>query len=269
MTDSPLRLEGVSHSFGSLQILHELRLDIKCGEFVVLLGPSGCGKTTLLNLMAGFYQPTIGTVTRSCRTRMVYQRDGLFPWLTVEENIGLGLRHFKDKKMREEAVDNLMRFVQLGAFGKHYPYQLSGGMRQRVELARALSGDAGVLLMDEPFSSLDYQIRLRMRSELVRMMALKPTTVVFVTHDTEEATQLADRILILTEPPTRIKDELRLDLRHPRDITHPRIREAMKHVLNQLGLRNGRHSEAKPTMNDVGQMIEVCGSAGGRFHGQV
>lgn len=239
MNDKPLRLEGVSHSFGSLQVVRELRLDINRGEFVVLVGPSGCGKTTLLNLMAGSYQPTSGTISRACTTHMVYQSDGLFPWLTVEENIGLGLRHLKDKVAGQDALGYLISLIQLEGFGKHYPHQLSGGMRQRVELARALAGDGGVLLMDEPFSSLDYQTRLRMRRELVRILAIRPCTVVFVTHDIEEATQLADRIVVLTELPTRIKDEVRLNLAHPRDIAHPIITDAMKRILGQLGLRNG------------------------------
>lgn len=238
MNDKPLRLERVSHSFGSLQVVHELCLDIAYGEFVVLVGPSGCGKTTLLNLMAGFYQPTSGTIERNCTTHMVYQSDGLFPWLTVEENIGLGLRHHKDKTNRADELRYLMNLIQLNGFGKHYPHQLSGGMRQRVELARALAGEARVLLMDEPFSSLDYQTRLRMRREFLRILALRPCTVVFVTHDIEEATQLADRILVLTNSPAQIKDEVRLDLRHPRDIADHVITSAAKRVLCQLGLGN-------------------------------
>ena len=132
-----------------------------------------------------------------------------------------------------------MDLIQLEGFGKHYPHQLSGGMRQRVELARALAGDGGILLMDEPFSSLDYQTRLRMRRELMRILALRPCTVVFVTHDIEEATQLADRILVLTDSPARIKDEIRLDLQRPRDIAHPIITDAMKRVMSQLGLPDG------------------------------
>ena len=236
MNDKPLRLEGVSHSFGSHQVLRELRLDIECGEFVALVGPSGCGKTTLLNLLAGFYQPSTGAVARSCTTRMVYQNDGLFPWLTVEENIGLGLRHLRDRTVREGAVASLIRLVQLQGFGKRFPHQLSGGMRQRVELARALAGDMDALLMDEPFSSLDYQTRLQMRWELMRILALRPCTVVFVTHDIEEATSTCRSHLVMTQTPARIKDEVRLDLRHPRDISHPKMTSARKHVLDQLGL---------------------------------
>jgi NitT/TauT family transport system ATP-binding protein len=239
MNDRPLRLEAVSHSFGSHQVLENLSLDIQSGEFVVLVGPSGCGKTTLLNLMAGFHKPSSGRITRASTTHMVYQSDGLFPWLTVEENIGLGLRHLKDKAQRADAMSYLMNLIQLDGFGKHYPYQLSGGMRQRVELARALAGDRGVLLMDEPFSSLDYQTRLRMRRELLRVLAIRPCTVVFVTHDIEEATQLADRIIVLTEQPTRIKDDVRLNLGHPRDIADPIITSVMKRVMGDLGLRNG------------------------------
>src|SRR6267378_748180 len=116
MNDRPLRLENVSHSFGSFHVLREIRLEITRGEFVVLVGPSGCGKTTLLNLMAGFYQPNSGTIARTCTTHMVYQSDGLFPWFTVEENIGLGLRNLEDKAKREEALASLIALIQLEGF---------------------------------------------------------------------------------------------------------------------------------------------------------
>jgi ABC-type nitrate/sulfonate/bicarbonate transport system ATPase subunit len=257
MSDKQLRLEAVSHSFGSHQVLHKFCLDITRGEFVVLVGPSGCGKTTILNLMAGFSQPTSGTIVRTCKTHMVYQSDGLFPWMTVEENIGLGVRHLKDKDQREATLSSLVRLIQLEGFEKHYPYQLSGGMRQRVELARALAGDKGVLLMDEPFSSLDYQTRLRMRRELLRILAVKPCTVVFVTHDIEEATQLADRIVVLTGKPTKIKYEIRLDLEHPRDISHPTITDAMKRILGEFGLRYGEEDYA--TVEDQDSVFTPVG----------
>lgn len=238
MSDKPLRLINVSHSFGTSAVFEDLCVEIKRGEFVAIVGPSGCGKTTLLNLMSGFYKPTSGMVVRDGGTRMVYQSDGLFPWLTVKENIALGLRHLACEKQQEQAKD-LLSLIRLDGFSAHYPHQLSGGMRQRVELARALAGETDVLLMDEPFSSLDYQTRLRMRRMLVRVLTQRPRTVVFVTHDIEEAAQLADRILVLSERPAHLINELRVDIERPRDPTHPVVVNTVKTILDELGLREG------------------------------
>ena len=238
LKDSPLRLEGVSHSFGAVAVLEDINLEIVRGEFVAVVGPSGCGKTTLLNLLSGFYKPTDGVVERAGAARMVYQSDGLFPWLTVAENIQLGLRHLRDENERKQQLTDLTSLIRLDRFSDHYPHQLSGGMRQRVELARALAGDTDTLLMDEPFSSLDYQTRLRMRRMLVRVLNEQPRTVVLVTHDIEEAAQLADRVIVLTERPAHIADEIRLELERPRDLTHPIVINAVKRILDELGLRD-------------------------------
>src|SRR5262245_44364738 len=177
MKDKPLSLEGVSRSFGDMEVFNNLSLDISRGEFLAVVGPSGCGKTTLLNLCSGFDSPSSGTVTRSDRVRMVYQQDGLFPWQTVAENIALGFRHLKNDGERREQLKEMIGLIGLPGFEGHYPHQLSGGMRQRVELARALAGESDLLLLDEPFSSLDYLTRLRMRRELARMLSQRPRTV--------------------------------------------------------------------------------------------
>jgi NitT/TauT family transport system ATP-binding protein len=241
MSDSPLRLEAVSHAFGAVEVLRGLTLEVLRGEFVAIVGPSGCGKTTLLNLLGGVYAPSAGRVVRSSPTRTVYQQGGLFPWLTAAQNIALGLRHLKSQSDRRREMDELLRLIRLEGFADHYPHQLSGGMRQRVELARAMAGSdtraAGdVLLMDEPFSALDYQTRLRMRRELVRLLEQRPRTVLFVTHDIEEAAQLADRIIVLSDRPARIQRELRLDLPQPRSLTHPAVVHAVEQILGELGL---------------------------------
>ncbi|MBV9852042.1 MAG: ABC transporter ATP-binding protein [Armatimonadetes bacterium] len=238
MTDSPaLSLARISCAFGSLAVLDGVTFDVAAGEFVVLVGPSGCGKTTLLNVLAGSLAPTAGTVEARGARRTVYQQDGLFPWLTVGENIALGLRGVTDVHERERQQAELLALIRLEDFAGHYPHQLSGGMRQRVELARALAGHSDILLMDEPFSALDYQTRLRLRRELVHALAARPRTVVFVTHDIEEAAQLADRVLVLSERPARIQDELRITLPRPRAVTHPRVVEASERILDALGLR--------------------------------
>src|SRR5205085_10692461 len=187
-----LKLESVSRIFGAVEVLREFSLDITLGEFVAIVGPSGCGKTTLLHLLAGFDKPTAGRVTSKGRVRMVYQQDGLFPWRTVAENIEMGVRHVRDKTERERELKELLALIRLEGFEGNYPHQLSGGMRQRVELARALAGDSDTLLLDEPFSALDYLTRLRLRRELARMLKERPRTVVLVPHDIEEEAQLAD-----------------------------------------------------------------------------
>jgi ABC-type nitrate/sulfonate/bicarbonate transport system ATPase subunit len=238
MTASPLRLEGVSHSFGTVEVLRDLNLEVRPGEFLAVVGPSGCGKTTLLNLLAGALAPARGRVVRTGKSRRVYQQDGLYPWLTAGQNISLGLRHLPEGPERERQLKELLELIHLTGFSDHYPHQLSGGMRQRVELARALAGDSDILLMDEPFSALDYQTRLRMRRELVRLLAERPRTVVFVTHDIEEAAQLADRVLVLSQRPSRISRELSVELPQPRQLTHPVVVAAVEQILDELGLKD-------------------------------
>ncbi len=231
-----LRLDHVSCAYGPVSVLEDLSLTIQKGEFVVLVGPSGCGKTTLLNVLSGALPPSTGTVEKHGVSRTVYQHDGLFPWLTVRDNIALGLRQMTDKEAKKRDLAELLSLIRLEEFADHYPHQLSGGMRQRVEMARALAGQSDVLLLDEPFSALDYQTRLRLRRELARLLSQRPRTVVFVTHDIEEAAQLADRVLVLTERPARVLTELRLDTPRPRELTQPEVIEAMKRIIRDLGL---------------------------------
>jgi NitT/TauT family transport system ATP-binding protein len=231
-----LRLKAVSHAFGDVEVLKGLDLEVRHGEFVALVGPSGCGKTTLLNLCSGWLRPATGELQRAGRVRMVFQEDGLFPWHTVGENVRLGLRHVLGEAERRQRALELIALVGLQGFEHHYPHTLSGGMRQRAELARALAGDTDLLLMDEPFSSLDYLTRLRMRGELARLLREQPRTVVLVTHDIEEAAQLADRVLVLSERPAHVRDEVCLTVPRPRRATQPEVVEAVHHVLTELGL---------------------------------
>jgi NitT/TauT family transport system ATP-binding protein len=165
----------------------------------------------------------------------------LFPWLTVSENTGLGLRFMKDEAQRKHEIKDLLELVHLEAFADHYPHQLSGGMRQRAELARVLAGDSDILLMDEPFSALDYQARLKMRNELIRVLEKRPRTVVFVTHDIEEAAQIADRVLVLSKRPATVCYELSILAKRPRIVGDDDVVQAMKTILRELGLN---HSEA-------------------------
>jgi ABC-type nitrate/sulfonate/bicarbonate transport system ATPase subunit len=236
MNDKQLRLQSVSHSFGGVDVVRNVTIDVRPGEFVALVGPSGCGKTTLLNMFSGFIRPQSGSFICDGRARMVFQQDGLFPWMTVAENIVLGLRHVGSDAERREQLNELMGLIRLEGFENHYPHQLSGGMRQRVELARALAGDTDILLMDEPFSALDYLTRLRLRRELAMMLDMQPRTVILVTHDIEEATQLADRVIVLSERPARIRCDLRIEAPRPRDLAHPEVIDAAHRVLAELGL---------------------------------
>jgi ABC-type nitrate/sulfonate/bicarbonate transport system ATPase subunit len=246
MSDSlgALRAEQVSHRYGALPVLDGFHMDVGGGEFVAIVGPSGCGKTTLLNLLSGEDKPTAGRIRVEGVTRRVYQQDSLFPWLTVAENVRMGTRGLFPDKGGADQLAAMLALIGMEAFAGHYPHQLSGGMRQRAELARALVGNADILLMDEPFSSLDYQSRLRMRRELARILARRPCTVVFVTHDVEEAAQLADRILVLSERPARIRCELRVDLPRPRDTTHPLVVETVRRILSELGLEDPERDAA-------------------------
>src|SRR5712664_300323 len=236
MIDKPLRIEDGSVSFGRVEVFRDLSFEISRGEFVAVVGPSGCGKTTLLNLFSGFLKPSSGIVTCSGRVRTVYQHDSLFPWQTAAQNIAMGLRDLPDDAERERQLKEMLRLINLEEFAAHYPHQLSGGMRQRVELARALAGDTDILLLDEPFSSLDYLTRLRLRRELARMLEELPRTVVLVTHDIEEAAQLADRILVLSDRPARICRELRVAIPRPRELTHPQVVETVHAILAEFGL---------------------------------
>ncbi len=238
MTVPPLLLSQVSHSYGRLKVLEGISLEVKHGEFVAIVGPSGCGKTTLLNLLSGFDQPTSGTIERKGESRMVHQKDGLFPWLTVFENVSLGLRRIKDEKERKKQVEDLLGLIRLETFDDSYPHQLSGGMRQRVELARALAGSSDVLLLDEPFSALDYLTRIHLRQEVSRILHERPRTVVLVTHDIEEAAQLADRVIVLGDRPAQIRFELSIRTARPRGPTHPDVVRAVHDILTVLNVES-------------------------------
>jgi NitT/TauT family transport system ATP-binding protein len=265
-----LRLDGVRERFGDTEVLRDVSLDVMPAEFVALVGPSGCGKTTLLNLCSGWLQPSAGTLHRPDRVRMVFQQDGLFPWLTALDNVRLGLRHLADRAERDRRAAAVLHLVGLEPFAGHYPHQLSGGMRQRVELARALGGDTDLLLMDEPFSSLDYLSRLRLRQELARLLREQPRTVVLVTHDIEEAAQLADRVLVLSERPATIRDEVRLTSPRPRSATQPDVVAAMHRILTRLGLEpeDGAHGRRTDGMaaDGMGRMPEDMLQPSGREH---
>jgi nitrate ABC transporter ATP-binding subunit len=227
-----IRVSGLDMRFESERLertvtaLEGIDLCVAAGEFICLLGPSGCGKTTLLNLIAGFLQPTQGTIIANGSAvtgpgperGVVFQEYGLYPWFTVSQNIAFGPRmRGASRAEQEEIVRHYVSLVHLGGFEQHYPGELSGGMKQRVSIARALANRPDILLMDEPFGALDAMTRETMQEELLRIWDAEKRTCVFVTHSINEAIYLADRIVILSARPGRIKDVVRIDL--------PRLRE--------------------------------------------
>jgi ABC-type nitrate/sulfonate/bicarbonate transport system ATPase subunit len=203
-------------------------VQVEDGEFVCLLGPSGCGKTTLLNCIAGFVEPTAGEVLVNGLTvngpgperGMVFQEYGLFPWFTVEQNIQYGPKVRGLTRRELKAIsEHYIRLVNLQGFEHHYPRELSGGMKQRVGIARALANDPDVLLLDEPFGALDAQTRERMQGELLKIWQAERRTCMFVTHSIAEAVFLGDRVVVMTARPGRVKREIAVNLPRPRGRT--------------------------------------------------
>jgi NitT/TauT family transport system ATP-binding protein len=236
MSDNAVELTNVSMAFGDIQVLEDFSLHVRRNELLVLCGPSGCGKSTILSLLSGGQRPSRGHVARAGRARTVFQQDGLFPWRTVAQNVELGVREIRDGAERSAHVDKVLRLVSLEKFRNLYPHQLSGGMRQRAELARSLVGGTDALLLDEPFSGLDYLARRWLRDELLRVLASAPrTAAVLVTHDVEEAVYLADRLAVLSPSPARLQLDVRPDFPKPRDPADSRSLRLIEDVMSALG----------------------------------
>lgn len=229
-------------------VLERINLEVARGEFICIVGPSGCGKTTLLNVIAGFLPASRGDVHvegqavrgPDRRRIFIFQEGGIFPWLTVRDNVGFGVVD-KPRAQRDRIVRHYVDMVGLTGFEASFPRQISGGMRQRVELARALAADPEVIYMDEPFGALDFFTRLKMRSDLVRIWQQERKTVVFVTHDIDEALQLADRVVVLSRRPAALQLVVPVELPRPRDPDSADYLRTRSHILEALGvsLRNG------------------------------
>ena len=236
--DMTFRVEGKE-----IPVLENIDLDVREGEFVCILGPSGCGKSTLLNIVGGFLEPTAGTVTidgervhgPDPRRIFVFQERGVFPWLTVEGNIGFGLGKLPAGERRRR-IDHYVRLVGLTGFENAYPQELSGGMKQRVEVARALAVNPDVVYLDEPFGALDSITRLVMRGELLRIWGQEKKTILFVTHDIDESVQLADRVVVMSSRPAHIRRIVEIDLPHPRDLSSRRYLELRDSIFGEIGL---------------------------------
>jgi len=225
------------------EALHNISFDVQDGEFICLLGPSGCGKTTLLRITAGLETLTSGEITLNGvpitgpdpKRGMVFQQYSLFPWRTVIDNITFGLEMQGIKKSEaRKRVEKYLELVGLGQFKNSYPHELSGGMQQRAAIARALSNEPEVLLMDEPFGALDAQTRNVLQDELLKIWEQKHVTFLFVTHSVDEAVVLSDRIVVMTSRPGRIKEIVKVELPRPRSRTSPEVNSLRDHVLKLL-----------------------------------
>jgi len=250
-----ISLAGVWRSFageagGAISVLEGIDLEVPEGAFVCLVGPSGCGKSTLLNIVAGFLPASRGEVRIDGepvrrphpRRLFIFQESSVFPWLTVAENIGFGLTGSAAE--RREIVDRYVERMGLQGFAAAYPRQLSGGMKQRVELARALACRPDVLFMDEPFGALDFLTRLRLRAELIELWQRERPTVLFVTHDVDEALQLADCVVVLSPRPASIRRLVAIAPPRPRDPDAAAYLELRDLVLGLLGVDRLGHDAA-------------------------
>ncbi len=238
--------KGFATDKGALPVVDDVSLQVGDGEFIAIVGPSGCGKSTLMRMIAGFIAPDAGRVVidGTQRTRpspqgiLISQHGSVFPWLTVQQNLMFGLNETRTREEKAAIADHYADIVGLKGFEDSYPHELSGGMLKRVEIARALAVKPAILYMDEPFSALDALMSLRMRNELLRILAQERHTVLLITHDVEEAIHLADRILVLSPRPTRIQATFDVALPHPRKLTSPDVQALRVAILKALGVED-------------------------------
>jgi len=234
--------KGFPTEKGPLDVIEDLDIKVGDSEFVAIVGPSGCGKTTLMNILAGFLAPDSGAVLVDDKPRtqpdsrgiLITQQGSVFPWLTVRQNLLFGLP--EDKPDREQLALQYAEMVGLKGFENNYPHELSGGMLKRCEIARALVVKPEILYMDEPFSALDALMSLHMQNELLRILQKERHTVMLITHDVEEAIHLADRVLVLSPRPARIKASFDITLPHPRRVSSPEAQALRVAILKELGV---------------------------------
>ncbi len=225
------------------QVLDGITFSIPAGTFACFVGPSGCGKSTMFRIVSGFERPSSGTVLidgqevtgPGSKHVCVFQEDGLFPWFTAAQNIAMGLSKSSSSDVAKK-VEDYLELVGLSGFGGHYPHELSGGMRRRAEVARALITNPEILFMDEPFGALDFVTRLQMREEMVNVHQMFDMTILFITHDIDEALQLGDRIIMLSDRPSRVAWDIRLDDPHPRDLSTGHLSRLRKEIYYRMGL---------------------------------
>jgi len=246
MSEPLIKIQNVNKIYrgvsGDVEALHEVNLDIEENEFVSIVGPSGCGKTTLLNVLAGLETYDTGSVTMNGESivgpgierGVIFQQYALFPWLTVRKNMEFGLR-YKDysKEKKKEIIDHYMDIVGLTEFANSYPKELSGGMKQRVAIARGYATSPQVLLMDEPFGALDAQTRAQLQEDLLKTWETERKTCIFITHDVEEAVLLSQRVVLMSARPGRVKQIIKIDLPYPRN-QKTKILPQFNEIKNQI-----------------------------------
>jgi len=223
-----VKVEHLTKKFGDLLVLNDVSFEVKKGQFLCVVGPTGCGKTTFLNCLTKLYEPTSGEILidgvpvdlKKHNVSYIFQEYSTMPWLTVEQNIAFGLNiKKKTKEEIQKAVDEVVEMVGLGKFRKYYPNQLSASMLQRVVIARAFATKPDILLMDEPYGQLDIELRFKLEDELIKLWEKLGTTIIFITHNIEEAVYISEDILVLTNKPTTIKKLLKNPLPRPRNVT--------------------------------------------------
>jgi ABC-type nitrate/sulfonate/bicarbonate transport system ATPase subunit len=253
-------IRGVSKRFivdeGEVEALGRIDLGIPRGQFLCLIGASGCGKSTMLRIIAGFEEPTTGEVLVGDKPisgpgsdrGMVFQDYALFPWMTVRQNIGFGPRQRLPRREVDAIANAFVQLVGLERAASRYPSQLSGGMKQRVAIARVMANDANILLMDEPFGALDALTREQLQGELLQIWARTRVTIIFVTHSVEEAALLADRVVVMSAGPGRIESDIEIDLPRPRDVSSPEFnavrRDLARRLTSHLAARRMQQTES-------------------------
>ncbi|MFT3959869.1 ABC transporter ATP-binding protein [Propionivibrio sp.] len=259
-----LRLSGIRKNYvvnqRTLEVLDDIELDVRSGEFVSIVGTSGCGKSTLLRLVLGLDGDFSGEILQNGRPidgtslsrGIVFQEHRLFPWLTVEQNVGLALQNSPlSAAERRNAIQEHIELVGLAGFEKAYPYQLSGGMSQRIAIARGLVNRPEVLLLDEPFGALDPLTRANLQNELQAIWAYEKITMILVTHDVEEAVFLGDRVVVMEPRPGRIRRIVPVDVARPRERLDPRLRAIREEVLREFAETSPSRTPERPAFRPV------------------
>lgn len=241
--ENKVRVEHLTKYFGDLHVLDDVSFNIRKGEFVCVVGPTGCGKTTFLNLLTRIYSPTKGELyidgepadPKKHNLAVVFQEPSSMPWLTVEQNLRFGLEIKKlPKDEIDRRVENMIKLLGLEEFRDCYPHQLSVSTAQRIIIGRAFAMQPDLLLMDEPYGQMDIKLRFYLEDEVIRLWKETGTTVVFITHNIEEAVYLAERVLILTNKPAKIKEEVLVDLPRPRKVSDPEFIKIRNHITDQI-----------------------------------
>lgn len=241
--NSKIVVKNLTKKFGDLLVLNNISFEVKSGEFICVVGPTGCGKTTFLNLLTKLYEQTDGELLidgepanpRKHNISFAFQEPSAMPWLTVEQNLEFGLKLKKlEKKVIKERVDRIINLLGLEKFRNLYPHQLSVSSEQRVIIGRAFSMYPDLLLMDEPYGQMDIKMRFYLEDEVLKLWKEFGSTVLFITHNIEEAVYLAERIIILSNKPTTIKEDIKVDLPRPRDVTDPEFIKLRKYVTDQI-----------------------------------